>query len=150
MKQGGLVDVFLSRKWGSARLPGSLRTTALYVRRFSIRLGLVAILAVLAACSRQKLARIERDLTRPASDWLKIPEVRMLYDYVRIDTRAAQGEQAGAEYLQRFLDCEGIESEIVCPAPKRCNLLARLPGRRREGGLLLLNHIDVEEVYPPG
>src|SRR5262249_42900235 len=51
-----------------------------------------------------------------------------------------------AEYLKNFLDCEGIESEIVCPAPKRCNLLARIPGKRREGALLLLNHIDVVDA----
>ena len=150
MKQGRPVDFCLSRKWGSARLAASLRTAVLHLLRFSTRLGLVAILAVAAACSRKKLAQIELDQTRPAPEWLKVPEVRNLRDYVRIDTRASQGEQAGAEYLQRLLDCEGIESEIVCPAPKRCNLLARLSGRRREGALLLLNHIDVEEVYPPG
>ena len=34
------------------------------------------------------------------------------------------------------------------PGPGRCNLLARLPGRGREGALLLLNHIDVVEAYP--
>jgi acetylornithine deacetylase/succinyl-diaminopimelate desuccinylase-like protein len=127
-----------------------LRAAGLHFLRLSTRFGVVAILTLLAACGRKKLAQIERDQTRPAPDWLKVPEVRMLYDYVRIDTRASPGEQAGAEYLQRLLDCEGIESEIVCPAPKRCNLLARLPGRRREGALLLLNHIDVVDVYPPG
>ncbi len=30
----------------------------------------------------------------------------------------------------------------------RCNLLARLPGRSRQGALLLLNHIDVVRVFP--
>jgi acetylornithine deacetylase/succinyl-diaminopimelate desuccinylase-like protein len=144
------VDVLLSRHWESARLAVGLRTAALHLLRLSTRIGLVAILAALAACSRKKLAQIELDQTRPAQEWLKVPEVRNLFDYVRIDTQASQGEQAGAEYLQRLLDCEGIESEIVCPVPKRCNLLARLPGRRREGALLLLNHIDVYEVYAPG
>jgi len=110
--------------------------------------ALLAWVLLLAACGRKNLAQIERDQTRPAADWLKFPEVRMLYEYVRIDTRASQGEQAGAEYLQRLLDCENIEAEIVCPAPKRCNLLARLPGRQSEGALLLLNHIDVYEVAP--
>ncbi len=150
MKQRRLVDAFLSRKWGSVRLGARLRAAPLLVLRFSTRFGLVAIFLLLAACSRKKLAQIELDQTRPAADWLKEPEVRNLYDYVRIDTRASQGEQAGVEYLQRLLDCEGIESEIICPAPRRCNILARLPGRRREGALLLLNHVDVEEVFPPG
>ena len=71
--------------------------------------------------------------------------VRLLRDYIRLDTRDGIGEQAGAEFLQRFFDCAGIETEMVCPAPKRCNLLARLPGKSREGAILLLNHIDVAE-----
>src|SRR5512132_3348871 len=148
MQQRRLVDAFLSRKWGSVRLGARLRADPLPVTRFSTRLGLIAILAVLAACSRKRIPQIELDQTRPAADWLKVPEVRMLHDYIRLDTRASQGEQAGAEYLQRLLDCEGIESEIVCPAPRRCNVIARLPGRRREGALLLLNHIDVAPVDP--
>ena len=74
--------------------------------------------------------------------------MRLLAEYVRLDTTAARGEREGAELLKRFFDCEGIESEIVCPAPGRCNLLARLPGRTREGALLLLNHIDVAEAFP--
>ena len=69
--------------------------------------------------------------------------VRLLRDYVRLDTRDEVGEQKGAEFLQQFFECAGIETEMVCPAPKRCNLLARLPGRSREGAILLLNHIDV-------
>jgi len=45
------------------------------------------------------------------------------------------------------VDCEGIETEIVCPAENRCNLLARLPGKTREGALLLLNHVDVADAF---
>jgi acetylornithine deacetylase/succinyl-diaminopimelate desuccinylase-like protein len=37
---------------------------------------------------------------------------------------------------------------MVCPAPRRCNLLARLPGKSREGAILLLNHIDVVGAVP--
>ena len=74
--------------------------------------------------------------------------VRLLRDYVRIDTRQERGEQEGAAFLKRLFDCDGIETEIVCPAPRRCSLLARLPGRRREGALLLLNHIDVAPADP--
>ena len=112
--------------------------------------ALLFFLAFASACARKKIAQIELDQTRPASEWLKVPEVKILHDYVRIDTRETEGEEAGAEYLKRLLDCEGIESEIVCPISKRCNLLARLPGRQRDGALLLLNHIDVVDVYLPG
>jgi acetylornithine deacetylase/succinyl-diaminopimelate desuccinylase-like protein len=103
-----------------------------------------AVLACSMACSKRRtLAPIEQDQLRPASEWLKLEPVRDLYDYVRIDTSEARGEEDGARFLANLLACDGIDAEIVCPAPRRCNLLARLPGRRRENALLLLNHIDV-------
>jgi acetylornithine deacetylase/succinyl-diaminopimelate desuccinylase-like protein len=102
------------------------------------------------ACARKPAVRpIElEDVKRPVEEWLREEPVRLLRDYVRLDTTLAHGEKEGAEFLQRFFDCEGIEAETLCPAPGRCNILARLPGRRREGALLLLNHIDVVEAFP--
>ncbi|HEV2063431.1 MAG TPA: M20/M25/M40 family metallo-hydrolase [Thermoanaerobaculia bacterium] len=111
--------------------------------------ALLCAAAALEACSgKPRLSQIEADLTRTQEEWLREEPVRLLRDYVRIDTTDKLGELDGAEFLRRLLDCGGIETEIVCPAPRRCNLLARLPGRRREGALLLLNHIDVVQVYP--
>jgi acetylornithine deacetylase/succinyl-diaminopimelate desuccinylase-like protein len=109
-------------------------------------LGIVlSLFLLLPGCGRKGPVRTqwEEDITRSPEKWLEMEPVRLLRDYVRIDTRQERGEQEGAEFLKRLLDCDGIESEIVCPAPRRCSLLARLPGRRREGALLLLNHIDV-------
>jgi acetylornithine deacetylase/succinyl-diaminopimelate desuccinylase-like protein len=108
-------------------------------------LGLVAALG----CSRGKLPVLAegKDLTRPASEWLDMEPVRLLRDYVRLETTAEKGEEQGALFLKRLLDCEGIATELVCPEARRCNLLARLPGRRREGSLLLLNHIDVVPAF---
>lgn len=104
------------------------------------------------ACAREKpgpgLVLQSDDLKRPPDEWLRQEPVRMLRDYVRSDTTAARGEADGAEFLRRFFECEGIEVETVCPAPGRCNVLARLPGRRRDGALLLLNHIDIVEAHP--
>ena len=117
--------------------------------RAALRLG-PAVLAVLlaAACRREAppAVRGSADQLRPEAEWLQQEPVALLRDYLRLDTRPAKGEKAGAEFLGRLLECDGIETEIVCPAPGRCNLLARLPGRRREGALLLLNHIDVVDV----
>jgi acetylornithine deacetylase/succinyl-diaminopimelate desuccinylase-like protein len=109
--------------------------------------------AALPACRRHeavaKTSSLEADQTRSPEKWLEREPVRLLRDYVRIDTTTdTKGEKAGAEFLKAFFDCAGIENEIVCPAPGRCNLLARLPGKRRDGALLLLNHIDVAEVDP--
>src|SRR5262245_46388755 len=107
------------------------------------------------ACARKpgpessKVSGELRDVKRPEAEWLREESIRLLWEYVRIDTTAGHGEEEGAEYLRRFFDCEEIETEVVCPAPGRCNVLARLPGKRRDGALLLLNHIDVVEAYAP-
>ncbi len=119
----------------------------------TVALRAIAALVLLAAfgCRRKTAPLVPegKDLTRPAAEWLAMEPVRLLRDYVRIDTRVENGEREGALFLQRLLDCEGISSELVCPQPGRCNLLARLPGKRRDGALLLLNHIDVAPVYAP-
>ncbi|HEV8611726.1 MAG TPA: M20/M25/M40 family metallo-hydrolase [Thermoanaerobaculia bacterium] len=111
---------------------------------------LLLVQALGSACTRKKQSLVEpgvtADVTRSPQKWLEMEPVRLLRDYVRIDTRQERGEQKGAEFLKKFFDCAGIESEIVCPAPRRCSLLAKLPGKRREGALLLLSHIDVAPV----
>jgi acetylornithine deacetylase/succinyl-diaminopimelate desuccinylase-like protein len=115
----------------------------------NVRRAFLLGLLLAAACSREgrKPSQIEADTTRPAEDWLKQEPVRLLRDYVRIDTSSEKGEEAGARFLKELFDCDEIQSELVCPVPGRCNLLARLPGRTREGALLLLNHIDVAGAY---
>lgn len=112
----------------------------------SVRIAALVGWIAAVSCSRapeKSLNPEQPDLLRPPEEWLAQEPVRLLRDYVRIDTSASAGELAGAEFLHRFFQCAGITSEIVCPAPRRCNVLARIPGHRREGSLLLLNHIDV-------
>jgi acetylornithine deacetylase/succinyl-diaminopimelate desuccinylase-like protein len=101
------------------------------------------------ACARkpEPLPPDMLDVKRPAEEWLREESIRLLRDYVRIDSTPGRGEEEAAEFLRRFFECEEIETEVVCPAPGRCNVLARLPGRRRDGALLLLNHIDVVDAY---
>lgn len=90
------------------------------------------------------------DVRRPVEEWMREDSIRLLRDYVRIDTTSeTKGEREGAAFLAAFFDCAGIPNETVCPAPGRCNVLARLAGKRRQGALLLLNHIDVAEAYAP-
>ena len=119
-----------------------------------IRAVLAVIAALSVACgkeSRQAVAHssVEKDQTRTQEEWLRQEPVRLLRDYVRIDTTSeTRGEKDGALFLKDFFDCAGISNEIVCPVPGRCNLLARIPGKSRQGALLLLNHIDVAEVNP--
>ncbi len=110
----------------------------------------IALPLLWTACARKSEPSISLadDVGRPAQDWLREEPVRLLRDYVRINTSYTHGEKDGAALLQAFFDCEGIQAETICPAPGRCNVLARLPGKRREGALLLLNHIDVVDAFP--
>jgi acetylornithine deacetylase/succinyl-diaminopimelate desuccinylase-like protein len=82
--------------------------------------------------------------------WLQDPAVRLLRDYVRVDTSNPPGnERRGAEFLKAYLDCEGIPSELVCSEKERCNLYSRLSGREHNRAVVLLNHIDVVPAYAP-
>ncbi len=69
---------------------------------------------------------------------------QILCDYIRIDTTNPPGnELAGAEYLQKVCEREGLEVEILSSATDRANLLVRLSGDGTKRPIILLNHIDV-------
>ncbi|GIF26240.1 acetylornithine deacetylase/succinyl-diaminopimelate desuccinylase-like protein [Actinoplanes tereljensis] len=71
-------------------------------------------------------------------------------DLLRIDTTntgdpsTTVGERVAAEYVAAKLDEVGISSVLHESAPKRANLIARIPGADRSRGALLLHgHLDV-------
>jgi acetylornithine deacetylase/succinyl-diaminopimelate desuccinylase-like protein len=71
-------------------------------------------------------------------------------DLLRIDTtntgdqRTTIGERAAAEYVAARLAEVGVEVELHESAPKRANLVARIPGADRDRGALLVHgHLDV-------
>jgi hypothetical protein len=102
------------------------------------------VVAAALACRRQPSASqkaLEADQLRLPSEWLKQEAVRLLYDYVRIDTRHETGEQGGAEFLQRLLECDGISTEMSARIRGGAISWPVFRGKR-EGALLLLNHID--------
>jgi acetylornithine deacetylase/succinyl-diaminopimelate desuccinylase-like protein len=79
------------------------------------------------------------------------PEIALLQSYVRIDTSNPPGlELAGARFLAGLLEKHGLKAEIIESAPGRANVYARLEGKRRGEGLLLMNHIDVVPAPPKG
>ncbi|PYQ50419.1 MAG: hypothetical protein DMF59_10920 [Acidobacteria bacterium] len=79
------------------------------------------------------------------------PEIALLQTYVRIDTSNPPGrEMAGARFLASLLQKHGLKAEIIESAPGRANVYARLRGKRRGEGLLLLNHIDVVPATSAG
>ena len=71
-------------------------------------------------------------------------------DLLRIDTtntgdqRTTVGERVAAEYVAEKLGEVGVPAEIYESAPKRANLVARIPGADRSRGALLMHgHLDV-------
>ena len=92
------------------------------------RLLLLIPLILLAAPVRAQPAP-----ARPV-DWpaLQAEAVQILSEYIRINTTNAPGnEKAGAEYLARILEREGIEAQILDEevlGPGRANLYAQLRG----------------------
>ena len=72
-----------------------------------------------------------------------------LRELLRLDTRNPPGnETLAAEYLRAVLERDGIESEIVGPAPDRGSIVARIRGDGSRRPLLLMSHTDVVAVEP--
>ena len=117
---------------------------------------LCLVLCLAVSCGRSRdlrndlaLPDWQPEIARTPDRWLQETPIRLLRDYVRIDTRNPPGrERPGAEFLKSYLDCEGIPSELICPERDRCNLYSRIAGRSPGRAVLLLNHIDVVAVAP--
>lgn len=122
----------------------------------SARQGLIAAAAILVAAATITITVIDRRLTEDVNNRLYVPkkahitpEIALLQQYVRIDTSNPPGnEMPGARFLAALLEKGGVKAEIIESAPQRANVYARIRGKRRGDGLLLLNHIDVVPANP--
>ena len=89
-------------------------------------------------------------------DFTSYPEVRLLQEYVRIDTSYPEpNEVAGAEFLAKQLEAAGVPVTIERFADRRANLWAFVEGEDPKA-VVLLGHLDVEPAresqgwkYPP-
>ncbi|HET8798103.1 MAG TPA: M20/M25/M40 family metallo-hydrolase [Thermoanaerobaculia bacterium] len=108
----------------------------------------VAVAATFAirAWSEKTKRELQRDQSYIPKKAVVTPEVRLLQEYVRIDTSTPEGAARGARWLAGVLEKHGIRAELIESAPGRLNVYARIEGEERGGGLLLFNHID---VVPP-
>jgi len=123
-------------------------------RERAIAASVVALLAAavvaLIVYNRVQAAKIGTGTYIPRREKIT-PEVRLLQQYVQIDTANPPGNEiAGARWLGARLARFGIPFEIIESAPARANLYARIRGKRGGEGLLLLNHIDVVPAAPQG
>ncbi len=79
-------------------------------------------------------------------DYANLPEVKLLQQYVRIDTSESTGDElAGAEFLASQFKAAGIPYRIETIGPRKANLYAWLTGKDSRP-LVLHNHIDVSDV----
>ena len=75
---------------------------------------------------------------------------KILSELIQFDTTNPPGnERIAAEYLAKFLENEGIESDLLEPLPDRTSILARLKGSRPGPKLMLLSHTDVVPATNP-
>ena len=124
------------------------RTTAI-VAALSLT---VAALGVMPARPLAAQGSAQGSTQGPPPDWnaLRDETVRVLADYLRIDTSNPPGnELAGARFLQRILEREGLEVQILDSAELgagRANLYARLRGNGSKRALALVHHVDVVPV----
>lgn len=122
--------------------------------RRAARLALYGSLLLVAGVTWGSLAYLSRPVhDRPAEDWASrdyasLPEVKLLQEYVRIDTSEATGDEvAGARFLARQFEAAGIPWHIEQVGPRKANLYAWLKGKDPHP-LVLHNHIDVSPANP--
>ena len=133
-----------------------------FVRRLraAARLALYGSLAVTAAAAwlGSRLLQPSLDLHQPwlENDYAANPEVRLLQEFVRIDTSFPTGsELAGAQFLAAQLAAAGVSATIERIGATQANLWAVLEGEE-PGALVLHQHLDTDPVpnpdrwsYPP-
>ena len=116
-------------------------------------LVLAAIVGTLFLLDRNRRAEAVLRLqnTYVPKPFVMTNDARLLAEYVRIDTSNPPGrETAGARWLIAQLATAGIKAELIESQPGRGNVYARIRGKRRGSGLLLINHIDVVPADPKG
>ena len=123
-------------------------------RRRAARIALYSSLVLVGSVTWGLIKLLNRPLEAYRSEaWAQgdiasRPEVKLLQEYVRIDTSETTGdERAGAQFLARQFAAAGIPYRIETVGPKKANLYAWLDGKDPHP-LVLHNHIDVSAADP--
>lgn len=123
-------------------------------RRRAARIALYGSLVLVAGLTWAAVSFVNRPLDARRSerwidrDYANLPEVKLLQEYVRIDTSATTGDElAGARFLARQFAAAGIPTRVERVGPRKANLYAWLEGKDPHP-LVLHNHIDVSPADP--
>lgn len=77
-------------------------------------------------------------------------EIKLLQQYVRLQSVNPPGDVAAAAgFVTNLLLQHGLQPEIISSGPGRVNVYMRLKGKRRDGALMLLHHMDVVPAPNP-
>ena len=100
----------------------------------------ITLTSILLGFTAQSIA-----LAAPVSDIEFERAVKMLSDYIKVDTTNPPGNEAlGAVFLGKILASHGIPYQIIpCKSADRSAVMARLPGNGKKKACILLSHIDV-------
>lgn len=123
-------------------------------RRAAARIALYGSLLLVAGATAaaRRLLHLPLALAPEAAwstvDWQQKPVVRLLQQYLRVDSTEATGSAVDAAlYLATPLEAAGIPVRIEVVG-NAANLWAELPGED-PNALVLLSHLDVEPVRDP-
>lgn len=123
-------------------------------RRRSARIALYGSLILVGGLAWAAVSFLNRPLApRKTEGWIDrdyahLPAVKLLQEYVRIDTSESTGDElAGARFLARQFQAAGIPARIEPAGPRKANLYAWLSGKDPRP-LVLHNHIDVSAADP--
>ena len=123
-------------------------------RRRAARIALYSSLVLVGGVAWGLITLLDRPLKAHGNerwsrrDYVNLPEVKLLQEYVRIDTSESTGDVVkGAEFLSRQFAGAGIPHRIERLGAKKANLYAWLDGKDRHP-LVLHNHIDVSSANP--
>jgi len=137
--------MYLSKRF--AALPPHKKLRARLTLYGSLAALFVALALIVAYLARPSARGYDEGWVQ--ADFIDRQEVRLLQEYVRIDTSPTTGsELAGALFLAEQLEAAGLEPHIERFSGDRANLWAILEGESRDA-VVLHNHIDVYPVTNP-
>jgi hypothetical protein len=120
-------------------------------QRLAARVALYGSLALALAATAAGFAYLRRPLSLGTAglwrgvDYAALPEVRLLREYVRINTSDTGDQVAGARFLHRQLQAAGLPATLELVGD-RANVYALLEGQDPRP-LILHNHIDTEPEF---
>lgn len=112
-------------------------------------LGAVGVLLAASFLYLRTLQPVREDLAWVGVDYSAYPEVRLLQQYLQIDTSQPDADElAGARFLAVQLEAAGVPYRLERMGGRRANLWAILEGESPEA-LVLHHHIDTDPVESP-